>query len=290
MTLYEHPITDVIRRRFSCRNYLDKPIEADKQGSLLDFIGGLPAGPFGSHPRFKLVAASGEDNAALNGLGTYGFIRNPAGYIIGAALPGEKYLEDFGFLMESIILFATRLGLGTCWLGGSFTRSSFSEKISLREGEQIPAATAIGEYVDTDKNRSGLIRRFAKGDRRLPWERLFFEKDFNHPMETINLHELSTALEMIRLAPSASNKQPWRVVREGNAFHFYLQRTPGYKDSMLKKALGIVDLQRVDMGIAMCHFDLTVKDLGIPGRWIAEEPKNEKLDNLTEYSASWLSV
>jgi nitroreductase len=282
-------ITAVIRQRFSCRNYLDLPIEAEKQEKLLDFINGLPPGPFGSHPRFKLVAATKEDNIALKGLGTYGFIRNPDGFIIGAAVPHEKYLEDFGFLMESIILFATRLSLGTCWLGGSFTRSSFAEKISLQEDEQIPAAVSIGEFVDNDKNRSGLIRRFARGDRRLPWGRLFFDKGFDHPLDKPGEDSNSTALEMVRLAPSASNKQPWRVVREGSAFHFYLQRTPGYTDSLLKKALGIVDLQRVDMGIALCHFDLSMNELGIKGDWVVEEPSNKKLNELTEYITSWVA-
>ena len=281
-------ITEIIQRRFSCRNYLNLPIAQNKIDNLTGYITNTPPGPFGSRPRFKLVAATTEDNAALRGLGTYGFIRNPVGFIIGAATPGGKYLEDFGFLMESIILFATRLGLGTCWLGGSFTRSSFSEKISLSGEEQIPATTVVGEFVDSDKNRSGLIRRFARGDRRLPWDQLFFNKDFSYPMEQSEKDEMSIALEMLRLAPSASNKQPWRVVRDGESFHFYLQRTPGYKDSMLKRALGIVDLQRVDMGIAMCHFEATTKELGIQGKWISQEPLIKRFNDLSEYTASWV--
>ena len=35
-------------------------------------------------------------------------------------------------------------------------------------------------------------------------------------------------LEMVRRGPSASNKQPWRVVRAGERWHLYLQRTRGY--------------------------------------------------------------
>ena len=52
---------------------------------------------------------------------------------------GEKNLEDFGYTMERIILFATDLGLGTCWLGGSFTKSRFAEKISANGSERVPA-------------------------------------------------------------------------------------------------------------------------------------------------------
>jgi Putative TM nitroreductase len=288
MNTFNRPITEVIRTRFSCRSYLDVSLEESKREQIDRFIDSLPAGPFGTRPRFLLVAASRQDTSSLRGLGTYGFIRNPAAFVIGAVKPEGMWLEDFGYLMEYIILFLTSLGLGTCWLGGSFTRSSFSQKISLKDNEHIPAVTAIGEYADTADTRRNLIRRFAKGDRRLPWEKLFFEKDFDHPLTAAGADQL--ALEMVQLAPSASNKQPWRVVRDGDAIHFFLQRTPGYRESMLKKVLGIFDLQRVDMGIAMCHFDLTMKEQGIPGRWINEEPEIRKLDNLTEYSASWLSV
>ena len=93
---------------------------------------------------------------------------------------------------------------------------------------------------------------------------------------------------MVRLGPSASNKQPWRVIQEDHAFHFYVQRTPGYRDSLLQRMLRVEDLQRVDLGIAMCHFELTARELGLRGRWAAQEPKLETPDPLTEYTISWV--
>jgi nitroreductase len=287
MNPFDRPASEIIRTRFSCRSYLDRPLEESKRKQIQRFIDSLPAGPFGTRPRFMLAAATQGDHSSLRGLGTYGFIQGGNAFVIGAARPEGKWLEDFGCQMEFIILYLTSLGLGTCWLGGSFTRSSFSQKISLKQDEHIPAVVATGEYVDTADARRNLIRRFAKGDRRLPWERLFFDRDFDHPLGESEAGSDRLALEMVRLAPSASNKQPWRVVREGDAFHFYLQRTPGYRESLLKKVLGIFDLQRVDMGIAMCHFDLTMKESGIQGEWVVQEPKFGKPNDLTEYSASW---
>jgi len=285
MTTFDQPIIEIIQARFSCRTYLDAPLDESKREQIQRFIDSLPAGPFGSRPRFLLVAASEEDRSSLRGLGTYGFIRGAKAFVIGAARPEGKWLEDFGYQMETIILYLTSLGLGTCWLGGSFTRSSFSQKISLKDDEHIPAVTALGEFVDNAATRGNLIRRFARGERRLPWDNLFFDRDFDHPLTDAGKDQL--ALEMVRLAPSASNKQPWRVVRDGDAFHFYLQRTPGYRDSMLKRVLGIFDLQRVDMGIAMSHFALTMKELGIKGEWVVQEPTIKKPDELMEYTASW---
>jgi len=51
--------------------------------------------------------------------------------------PGAKNLEDYGYLMEAIILKATELNLGTCWLGGSFTQSNFARKINAADNEIV---------------------------------------------------------------------------------------------------------------------------------------------------------
>jgi hypothetical protein len=129
---FTQPITEIIKKRFSCRNYSELPIDTGKKQLLTDFIRSIGTGPFGNRPRFKLVTATEEDRVALKKLGTYGFIKGATGFIIGAINSPEKELEDFGYLMEKIILFTTNLGLGTCWLGGTFTKSSFSKK-NLRQ-------------------------------------------------------------------------------------------------------------------------------------------------------------
>lgn len=96
---------------------------------------------------------------------------------------------------------------------------------------------------------------------------------------------------MVRWGPSASNKQPWRIVHAGDAWHFYLQRTSGYgKDSLLGKLIGVEDVQRIDMGIAMCHFELSAKELGLAGIWQNNEPGIKKPDQSTEYVVSWVEL
>jgi len=46
-------------------------------------------------------------------------------------------------------------------------------------------------------------------------------------------------------------------------------------------------MQRLDMGIAMCHFALTADELGLRGAWTVHEPSIDKPDALTEYIATW---
>lgn len=248
----------------------------------------VKVGPLGTSLRFTLVAAAAGDSQALKGLGTYGLIKNPAGFIIGAAGPGERNLEDFGYGMQAIILHATRLGLGTCWLGGNFTRSSFAKRISAGGAEVVPAVTAVG-YADENSRNRDRLRRMARSDTRLPWAALFSRAGSATPLDASTAGPYVTPLEMLRLAPSASNRQPWRVVEDGLAHHFYLQRTPGYGRGTLPFVLlGLADLQRVDVGIAMCHFELTARELGLAGHWAVRRPPWSPPGGTAEYVVTWV--
>ncbi|MEA3336614.1 MAG: nitroreductase family protein [Chloroflexota bacterium] len=283
---YNKPVTDLIKQCFSCRSYLKTPIEEEKRQQLEDFLSATQTGPFSNRVRFKLVAATPQDSKAQKGLGTYGFIRNPRGFIISAVEDTDKGLEDLGYAMERIVLFATDLGLGTCWLGGTFTKGRFAQKISARDGELIPIVTSIGYAAGGSEN--GLVRQFVGGAHRKPWDKLFFDRQFGAPISRDAAGAYDVPLEMVRLGPSASNKQPWRIVKDGSAWHFYLQRTPGYRSGLGLRFVKGDDLQRIDMGIAMSHFELTANELGLLGEWRVREPSIEKPDELAEYTASWV--
>jgi nitroreductase len=287
IVVYSQPITDIIRRRFSCRAHLAQPIDAELQRQLQAFMRPLRAGPLGAPARFELVAASEQGRQSLKGLGTYGFIRGAAGFIVGAAGPGAKNLEDYGYLLEGIILRAAELELGTCWLGGFFTKSSFAKKISAQPGELLPAVASVGYIEHPEVAREALMRRRLGANQRLPWARLFFSQKFGSALAPEAAGVYRAPLEMVRLGPSASNKQPWRVVWAGRLWHFYLQRSPGYQQAFFSRLLKVDDLQRVDIGIAMCHFELAARELGLAGQWQVSDPTLELPDELTEYVVSW---
>ena len=289
MLKFNAPITQTIYQRFSCRSYQRDPIIAEKREDLQTFIDTLPAGPFGAHQRFDLVAATETNGNSLRGLGTYGFIKNAPAFIVGAMIPAEYDHENFGYLMEAIILYATSIELGTCWLGGTFTKSSFARKMKLSVDESMPAVTSIGEYANPERKRQGIASRTAGSDRRLPWDDLFYNEKLNVPLSRDKAAEYARPLEMVRLGPSASNKQPWRIVKHERFWRFYLRRTPGYRKDLVKRILDLCDLQRLDMGIAMCHFELTARELGLEGEWAVETDLDINPDELTEYIVSWES-
>ncbi len=290
---FSQPAMELIQRRFSSRSYQNRPISTEARGRLLSFLEMLNCGPLGTPARFTLIAAGEQERDALRSLGTYGFIKNPTGYIIGAvqreAKAGGKALEDFGYLMERAVLVATDLGLGTCWLGGSFTRSSFAKKLGQQADEVLPAVISAGYSTSADGS-SDMVRRRVGGDSRLPWAALFFEGRFGNPLPRDAAGDYAVPLDGVRLGPSASNKQPWRIVRDGDAWHFYMQRTPGYRNQLGARLLRVEDLQRVDMGIAMAHFELVSVELGLKGHWAVTEPALVKPDELTEYTVTWINA
>jgi nitroreductase len=282
-------VTEIIRQRFSCRAYQKIPI-ADQQAKQLEaFARSITTGPFNTTLRFELVVAAAGDQNALKGLGTYGAIQDPAGFIIGAAGSGEMNLIDYGYGLETVILYATSIGLGTCWLGGNFTKSSFSKRIKAAAGEVVPAVSPTGYPTDEIRTRDRM-RIKVKSDTRLPWEPLFFKSGTGDCLSQEDAGGYALPLDMLRLAPSAHNYQPWRVVQDDSCYQFYLKRTQGYGPGNLTFILlDVVDLQRMEIGIAMCHFELAARELGLDGRWQANDP-GLQLPGGAEYIATWVTT
>jgi nitroreductase len=277
---------ELIDRRYSCRTYLEEPLSVADRRALTEYASMKTRGPLGSAVRFRLIAATPDDAGALRRLGTYGFIKGATGYLVGAVRHGPGDLEGFGYLLEEVILFATGLGLGTCWLGGTFTRSTFTSRFGgVAHGETIPAVVSIGYPGDDGSER---IREREEGARRLPPDELFFAGELGAPLGLERAGDYAAALEAVRMAPSATNKQPWRIVRRGDDWHFYLLRTKGYgKGSPFFRLLRIADLQRVDLGIALCHFELVAREAGLTGRWVVADPGLATPGPGLEYTASW---
>lgn len=284
--LFNKPVTDIIRQRKSIRSYTDKPIEEDKKEALEKFLLANTTGPFGKKSRFVFITANAQDKESLKGLITYGMIKNPMGFIIGAIENAPHNLEEFGYLMEKNILKATDLGLGTCWLGGTFSSSRFAQKINLKDSEFLPAVTPVGYAVPKMNAIDSVIRGASGADNRKSWDILFFKND--KPLSTKEAGHYVTPLEMVRLCPSANNFQPWRIIKELNSdiYHFYIKRKPALKQ--LQKFAGKSDLQRIDIGIAMCHFELAADEHGLKGTWKVNHPRLGGMTKKLDYTASWV--
>ncbi|TGE31016.1 nitroreductase family protein [Desulfosporosinus sp. Sb-LF] len=276
-------ILEIIKKRISVRTYLEHPLTSETKDNLRAFYSSI-SGPFGVPIRFELI----ESDLALKGsnikLGTYGVIKGASTYVVAAVVKSNKDLEEFGYVLEKLILYATSLGLGTCWLGGTFKKSEFSKAIKQKDNESLPCITPIGS-PSSRKSFLESAMRFAVGsNNRKSWEELFYKGDFGHKLPESEAGKYAVPLKMLRLAPSASNKQPWRIIQDKTKLHFYLQHTKGYAKQQAH------DLQRVDIGIAMCHFELTAKEMGIVGKWVISDPDAISTPVNTEYVVSWVEV
>jgi nitroreductase len=244
-----------------------------------ELVGAEHTGPFGNKPRFQLINLNDSLAGEPKKLGTYGVIKNARLFLVGTIKNGDKAMEDYGYCKENLILQATRLGLGTCWLGGTFTAGGFARAVGLQSDEVLPTVSPIGYPADQKSLTERIMRRVAGSDNRKPWQEIFFAGNFSTPLTQTQAGIYAVVLENIRLAPSASNKQPWRVLRTAdNSYHFYLSRAFGYK-------FRGVPIQDIDMGIAMSHFALTACQLGRSGSWIIniDHPQEASLD----YIATW---
>ncbi len=276
-------IVELIKMRTSSRGYDKRPLEPEKRKQIEDYLSSNKKGPFGSTVRFQLFGFAEGEQGQTENLTTYGVIKGTPLFIVGTVIKTDKAMEDYGYCMEKNILVATSLGLGTCWLGGFFKRSSFARRIRLTADEVMPAVSPVGYATEKKTLTDSLFKFLARSKTRKPWEKLFYSNDFDTPLIKSDVKRYATCLEAVRLAPSASNQQPWRILKkkESNIFHFYLKRTKIYA-----KAIKRIDLQKVDMGIAMCHFELAARELGLTGSWQQQENQTNLEDK--EYIISWM--
>lgn len=275
---FQQHITEVIKIRSSCRTYDLQKIEKSILDKLKSYIEEINQ-ECKNNERFliidKKISEKGEK------LGTYGVISGASTFIVGVINSENHDAVRFGYLFEKIILFATDLGLQTCWLGGTFKREDFTKHSNLTEVEYIPIVSPLGYRKDKSRILEVAMRKVVGANNRKSWNELFFDGSVSKALEQNVSGFYATPLEMVRLAPSASNKQPWRIIKDKNLYHFYLYRTKGY---------GVVnyDIQKNDMGIAMCHFELTAKELGLQGNWIELNEINVPDD--WEYIISWSDI
>lgn len=275
-------IVDVIRQRRSVRTFTAQPPSAGALEALAEYAATI-RGPFQARVRLELLDRVGVATNSRVKLGTYGVIQGATHFIAVAATKGPRSEEQVGYVLEQLVLYATALGLGTCWLGGTFDRSAFGKAINLQAGEYLPVVTPVGIPSATRSPLDALFHGFARSSSRRPWRDLFFNAKLT-PLTETDAGEYATPLEMIRLAPSASNKQPWRVVMEGRRLHLYLAR-----DRIYRRALPY-DIQKIDMGIAMCHLEMSAREGGLSGAWSSAPPTLSGLPAGWEHVISWVTA
>lgn len=252
-------ITELIVTRRSVRTYDGRALNESTKKQLLSYANTIQ-NPFNIPVKFKFL------DAKKDGL-TCPVVSGTELYVGGKIKNVPNSNVAFGYSFEEFVLYAQSLGLGTVWLGGTMNRAAFEQAMELGENEMMPCATPIGYTSKKMSIRENMMRKAIKADERLAFEELFFEGSFDTPLTKEKSGEFAEPLEMVRLAPSAVNKQPWRIVVADNVAHFYLKRSKGFSHE------GRLDMQMIDMGIALCHFSFAAKENGLSIELLQDDPK-----------------
>ena len=229
---------ELIRHRRSVRTFDGNPLRLEDREKLLRFAESIET-PYGIPITWKLLSAKADGLSSPVIVGTDVYI--------GGKLQRQPHAEEaFGYAFEKLVLYAEALGIGTTWIAGTMDRPAFEKAMELKADEVMPCVSPLGYPAKKMSLRETMMRKGVRADSRMEFSELFFDGSFEKPLSENTPYK--DALEMVRWAPSAVNKQPWRVVIDGKQAHFYEKKSKGYVDGTGW------DLQKVDLGIALYHF------------------------------------
>ena len=261
---------ELIRQRKSVRSYDGRALLAPDRQFLEQMIASL-SNPFGVPVMLRLLDAKayGLSSPVIIGAETY---------LAGKVERVPHHEMAFGYTFEKACLLALSRGIGTVMLAASLSRSAFEKAMEVGEREVLPLASPTGYPAEKRSIRESLMRKGLKADERKAFETLFFHQSFEKGLRQAQAGVFASALEAARWAPSAGNGQPWRAVICDDCVHFYEAM------SMRENALG--DIQKVDVGIALSHFDLVLEEEGVHGSFVFEDPGITTPDN-TRYMVTY---
>ena len=218
---------------------------------------------FRPYPQARAELITKSPDEVLRGIvASYGKIRGAQALIAFIGDTDEHYVnEKIGYTGEGIILEATAMGLGTCWVGGSmfFRRGLAESLVGAGKTERVFAVTPAGYAVNGVSLGERVQMAFGMFHRRKPLAEMVSGLDERQWPDWIK-----SALAAARLAPSAVNRQPWRFYVEPNSI------TVSADSTLLEWGIS----KRLDCGIAMLHIEVAALDSGVKGRWeLLEAPQ-----------------
>lgn len=213
---------EAIQARHSVRQYLNKPIEAEKIEAIqvcLDLChreGGV---------HFQLV--TDEPKAFRNSIdwANYGKFQNVSNYIAIVAPQGSSGSVTAGYYGEKVVLQLQMLGLNSCWVGGTFKK--VKEAYSVGGNEELKCVISFGYGATQGKPhpQKKTFENVAQAQNPVPeW----FKK----------------GIEAALLAPTAVNQQKFKfILHEGNRVE-------------TQAKFSLIGYSHLDLGIAKYHFEV----------------------------------
>ena len=150
-------------------------------------------------------------------------------------------MELEGFMGEALVLEATSMGLGTCWLGAMFYPEIINRNVNLQNDEVVHCVIALGkcDMPAFAPKRKDVVKLCGKTEEELAglgvWQK--------------------EAVLAARLAPSAMNMQPWKIEADKTGV------------SILEASTLVKKYAPLDRGIAMLHAAVGAHHAGREAVW-----------------------
>ncbi|MEW9123469.1 MAG: nitroreductase family protein [Thermotaleaceae bacterium] len=245
----ETMLYETIFKRKSIRKYDLTPMNEDVLNEISNHIQNLK--PMYENIKTEISVVAHKDIKGLMA------IKAPH-YIVAYSEVKEGYLPNIGFMLQQIDLYLSAKGVGSCWLGLAKPAKEILAKSQL----EFVITLAIGRAMEP-LHREGVSE--------------FKRKTLT---EITDIKDRGELLEAARLAPSATNSQPWFFKGGEGLIHGYCIK------HNLVKAMIYERLNKVDMGIAFCHLWLAAKNQGRAVVFIADETAREDRPKGYDYTAT----
>lgn len=239
---------DTIAARRSVRSFDGKPLSSSQISDIKRSIS-QASSPFDGNYTIRLAEVG--DGCEFRP-STYGVIKGARTYLLLGLDENPHSWLSGGFALEQVVLDITAMGIGSCWVSGTFSSSSFEAAANLPKGQKLVAVVPIGIPATKKSFVEKVMRTFAKCGTRKPFGSMFFMNNFSTPLPDDG--PFVRPLDMMRWAPSAVNAQPWRALVRGNQVDFYYQ--------------GSGNAKLLDMGIGLCHFALACEAMNAEGAFV----------------------
>ena len=209
-------LKDAISIRHSVRRFLDVQIEDEKVEKLNEVINELNK----SLDLHIQLVLNDKAVSTKNGKPKYGSFENAYNYFVLAGKKCKNLNEKLGYAGECIALNAVLLGLGTCFVGMSYTNNK--EKYVLNKDESLDLMLYVGYSNGTEHGRkSKTYDDVAKGENVPEW--------------------FKQCVDAALKAPTALNQQKF---------------TLEYVDGKVKAKYGLGVFTKTDLGIVKYNFEI----------------------------------
>ena len=227
-----------VNKRESRRIYLEKEIDIKKMIKLKKLIN-----HFNEENNLRISLIDDAREAFGDFRKSYGFFKGVRSVIVLKGLKNDMHLkEKLGYYGERLVIEATKLGLGTCWVGGTFDNKS--SLFNSQNDESLVCVLTIG-YPYIEKSLREKIIHSVMHRKVKSIDKFYISDTKKLPKWFID------GIELVVRAPSAKNKQPVRFE---------------YKDYIVTAHVDEKnEFDLVDLGISKLHFEIGAKgkfDLG----------------------------